>query len=427
MVTKKQFKKSLNNKNKKVNSTKKNKTHYRKKTRLNKLKNVYNGGAITSDNDKLVFLRTHMKQIVKKLSTSTESFDDIIATPNIIVKNLAITNFYNKLEINKIETNILITLVKDYITFLYENKNNFDKTISQQFLDTTEWNYTTFYSILPTNNNDRNNMFHIFNYFKILMNNVPPTKSPNFFASYLMSNFINDITIQFKHNIKLIAIFTSLFDYIKQNYFYEEYKLNVLREQFTGILEKITTFKSFEEGEFRVAGEEKELEDFYINKTIPKEKSNLCTLMKHYIKYLFTINKKNFEIEPNFTQNTIKETNKKIKKYIEAFLSKLNPIDSENMISIFMYLKQVMTNEGITKMTPTNISLVITPNFFPKLQLNTTKNANQSVKINKNYIPLFDYIKTDVENDDENDNFIGPIINITQSPRLPISPRMQRV
>ena len=45
MLTKKQFKKSLNKKNKKVNSTKKNKTHYRKKTRLNKLKNVYNGGA----------------------------------------------------------------------------------------------------------------------------------------------------------------------------------------------------------------------------------------------------------------------------------------------------------------------------------------------------------------------------------------------
>jgi len=45
MVTKKQFKKSLNKKNKKVNSTKKNKTHYRKKTRLNKLKNSYNGGA----------------------------------------------------------------------------------------------------------------------------------------------------------------------------------------------------------------------------------------------------------------------------------------------------------------------------------------------------------------------------------------------
>ena len=153
--------------------------------------------------------------------------------------------------------------------------------------------------------------------------------------------------------------------------------------------------------------------------------------MKHYIKNLFTINEIEFKTEPKFTQNTIKETNKKIKKYIKAFLSKLNPIDSENMISIFMYLKQVMTNEGITKMTPTNISLVITPNFFPKLQLNTTKNANQSVKINKNYIPLFDYIKTDgdnnVENDNENDNFIGPIINITQSPILPISPIMLHV
>jgi hypothetical protein len=94
-----------------------------------------------------------------------------------------------------------------------------------------------------------------------------------------------------------------------------------------------------------------------------------------------------------------------------------------------MYLKQVMTNDGITKMNPTNISLVITPNFFPNLQLNTRNNALKNVEINKNYIPLFNYIKTDGNNDGDNDdeNGIGSIINIINSRAstgLPISPRM---
>ena len=102
MLTKKQFKKSLNKKNKKVNSTKKNKKEYRKKTRLNKLKNSYNGGA-----------NGELKNTTQEISHYWFKQWDDHGVPDFTVDNVK-TNF----------DTFITTLYKD----IKDNENNKDNT-----------------------------------------------------------------------------------------------------------------------------------------------------------------------------------------------------------------------------------------------------------------------------------------------------------
>jgi hypothetical protein len=425
MVTKKQFKKSLNKKNKKVNSTKKNKTYYRKKTRLNKLKNVYNGGAITTQQISKEI--PNILEELKKYNLSTiieDEKENIKDKPQPVTKPVGILNIFkpkrktnknNTFSINYKDKYSLFSLIKTYIENLYKGKED---NFYYKFI-VTNWK-TEFEQILPKTNNDKDNMFLIFDYFRNQMN-LYNTITPKYMAPIFLSSFI-EIEFIGKNKDEIMFGLTSFFNYIKENDFYKNYisnRLTVLRNNMSKIISSVND-KTLETGVFREAGEQTHLDTFYLENKID-DKINiytLCTLIKHYIKYLFIIYD-TIDLKPNpeFTPDNVEE-------FVKTFLSKLSKEDSKNMISIFMYLKQVMTNDGITKMNPTNISVVITPNFFPKLQLNTTNNVYKSIEINKNYTPLFNYIKTYGANYDENG--IGSIINITKSrasTALPITPK----
>ena len=399
MVTKKQFKKSLNNKNKKVNSTKKNKTHYKKKTRLNKLKNIYNGGAITTqqiskeipkilEELKKYNLSTIIKDEKENIEYKPQSPKKPAGILKKIFKKKPKTNKNNTFSINYADKYSLFSLIKTYIENLYKGKE--DK-FYYKFI-AANWK-TDFEQILPKTNNDKDNMFLIFDYFRNQMTTQYKSLkllSPEYMASIFLSSFIEIEFIGINKDAITFGL-TRFFNYIKENDFYKNYisnRLTVLRTNMSKIISLVNE-KKLEIGVFRLAGEQIHLDTFYLENIIDNDINiyTLCTLIKHYIKYLFIIYDKIDLQHPTLTSDNVAQ-------FVKTFLSQLSEEDSTNMISIFMYLKTVMTNDGITKMTPTNISLVITPNFFPNLQLTSMNNAQVIDNNNKFYTPLFDYIKT---------------------------------
>lgn len=282
-----------------------------------------------------------------------------------------------------------------YYKFIYTNwKNNFEQ-------------------ILPKTNNDKDNMFLIFDYFKKQMNpkDINPKDiniTPNYMASIFFFSFMGgnlEVIHTNKDNLTIGLI--KFFTYIKNEDIYKNYivnRLNILRKNMATIL-KLLNGKQLLEGVFREAGLQLHLDTFYLENQIDKDINiyTLCTLIKNYIKYLFISEHIQLDTTPNFEENSVAQ-------FVETFLSNLIE-DKQIMTSIFIYLKKVMEALEITKMTPQNISVVITPNFFPNLQLKTINNTRTSAEINKNYIPLFTYIKKkETYTNDEN----GPIFNITK-------------
>jgi hypothetical protein len=449
MVTKKQFKKTLNKKHKKFNLTKKNKKQYRTKTRLNKLKNVSSGGAqapispqVSKEIPKIVKelekynLRTIIEdekennkennKVVKpqKEKSKIQKFFSMEKKNNKKKKNnktnkkkknnknnkkkknnktntFSIINYEDKLN--------LYNLIKEYIKNLYQGK---DTRFYYSFIG-ADWE-NKFEQFLPETNNDKDNMFLIFDYFKKQMNSEDINISPEYMASIFLLSFMGvdltlgvDLTFIYANKHSLTIGLISFFTYIKNNDIYKNYivnRLNILRNNMVTILTLLNK-KQLLEGVFREAGLQLHLNTFYLKNKIDDAINihTLCTLIKNYIKYLFISENIHLDTTPNFEANSVAP-------FVKTFLSNLSIEDKQIMTSIFIYLKEVMVAVEITQMTPQNISVVITPNFFPNLQLKTINNARTSAEINKNYIPLFTYIEKETYTNDEN----GPIFNITQ-------------
>jgi len=421
MVTKKQFKKSLNKKNKKVNSTKKNKKQYRIKTRLNKLKNVSSGGAASPPLLLLPPKSSDIPNIVTQLEqnnlyTIINNYQESISEKQ---KSTGI-----KKKSKKTKKNIILSI--DYINFnLYSQLTmyieNLYKSNELSFRNVINTNVKNNYEhILPLTNNDKDNMFLIFDYFKnqmIQFKQLTPEYMGQLFEnSFIGGHYKKAYTANTKFNNQL----TTFFKYIKDNDIYENYiknRLSSLREKMNQII-SLLNIKPLEEGEFRVLEGTVEIQEFYKTQTIPSFKYALNYLVKDYIHYLFTYKTLYHTILTPKIENETETINWQI--VLENILEGLIEEDLKIMKSIFEYLKKVMMNETeiingspsdsvITKMGPYPISTMITPHFFPHLtdNIHTIDDQKNLAIIITFFEDLFKYIK-----EQSNIN-----INITQNPK----------
>ena len=413
MVTKKQFKKTLNKKHKKFNLTKKNKKQYRTKTRLNKLKNVSSGGAA-----QLPVVLPHsgaIPNIVKQLETNNlytiiDKYKSLIDEYKSLIDLIEDkkTAKKKKLEgdLNNLIGNINLNLyhqLKMYIENLYKsNPKSFQNVIKTNLNNNYE-------HILPITNNDKDNMFLIFDYFKSQMTQKENPLTPKDMGEFFENSFIGgekNHTITYATKPNFHKELTKFFEYIKTNDIYENYiknRLDSLRKNMNEIIVLLNT-KPLEEGEFRVEVTKTEIQEFYKTQKIPSLKYSLNYLVKDYIHYLFTYETLYHTILTPKIENEKDTINWQI--VLENILEVLNDKDLNIMKSIFEYLKKVMMNateiikgspEGsvLTQMTPKSISPMITPHFFPHLtdNIRTQKDQQNSLEITNFFQGLFLYIQ----------------------------------